>query len=29
VDAKTANGTPITGTLTCDGFLPAFAEGGD
>ena len=29
VDAKTATGTPITGTITCDTLMPAIAEGGD
>jgi hypothetical protein len=29
VDAKTADGTAITGTITCDAFLPAIAEGGN
>jgi hypothetical protein len=28
IDAKAADGTPITGTIKCDAFLPAVAEGG-
>jgi hypothetical protein len=29
VDARTADGTAITGTVVCDAFLPAIAEGGN
>ena len=28
VDAKTGNGTAISGTITCDTFAPHTAEGG-
>lgn len=29
VSAATAKGAPITGTIKCDAFTPAFAEGGE
>jgi hypothetical protein len=29
LDGTAGNGTTISGTVTCGGFTPAFAEGGD
>jgi hypothetical protein len=28
IQAKTADGTVVAGSIKCDGFLPHFAEGG-